>query len=154
MAKDKKDKESLNIKDGVSVHEIEGFVKKHLAESFIVLAVIIGTISSVFDFFTRPSWSLIFAGIGAIVSIIFPEKISELMEKCSCFLKKQEKASQIVIGIVRIVLAIFIPFVIFAEIGLLAGCKFSSCYKCLVKPSNDSKEIEIEKRPPDDEEHL
>jgi hypothetical protein len=146
MAKDKKDSEQI---EGVSVKEIEGFVKRYMTESFLVLSIIIATISSIFSFFTGPSWSVLFLGMGAVVSIIFPEKLFALINKALCFLKKQEKASQIIIGIVRLVIAIFIPFITFAELGLLSGVGF--CHKC----SNECKDKETKDvEPPNDGEHL
>ena len=147
MAKDKKDK-GFNIKEGVSVKEIEGFVRQHIMESFWFVAVVIGTISSIFDFFTGPSWSLIFAGVGILVSIIFPENIGKLHAKLMGFLHKQEKTAQIVIGIVIIVISVFVPFILFAVMGLLAGMGLH-LHKELVKKAPVEKAPEKE-----EEEHL
>jgi hypothetical protein len=74
-----------------------------------------------FDFFTGPKWSIFFAGLGTIVAILLPLQIRGGVEKFYTFMGKQQKATQIIIGIVRLILAIFIPLVIFASIGLHAG---------------------------------
>jgi hypothetical protein len=40
------------------------------------------------------------------------------------FAFKQEKSTQLILGAVQIVVAIFIPFILFAVLGLLAGGSF------------------------------
>ena len=112
------------IKEGVSVREIESFAKKHTNEVFLILAIIIATFSSMLDFFTGPVWTIGFCGLGAIISIAFSEKIEGIEKVIFKFLTKQDKPIQFIIGIVQIILAVFVPFVIFAQIGLLAGIAF------------------------------
>lgn len=119
-----KEKFSDKMKDGLSVQEIEDFAKKYTTEVFIVLALIIACISSIFDFFTGPTWSLLFATVGAIVAMFLPEKIAEFGKKASVVVNKKDRATQVIVGVVRIVLAIFLPFIIFAVIGLHAGLGF------------------------------
>jgi len=109
------------FKEGVSVKELENFARRYMTEGFLILSIVIATLSSVFDFFTGPGWSVFFAGIGIIVSTAFPAQIHKLIKPLSQFLKKQEKTVQIIVGIVRLIFAIFIPFLLFAEAGLLAG---------------------------------
>ncbi len=120
----KKDNFSDKIKEGVSVQEIEDFAKKYTNEMFLVLAFVIACISSIFDFFTGPTFSIVCATIGAIVALLMPERIREIAEKISGFIHKKDKTTQIVVGIVRIVIAIFLPFILFAGIGLQCGIGF------------------------------
>ncbi|HEU64016.1 MAG: hypothetical protein KR126chlam4_00316 [Candidatus Anoxychlamydiales bacterium] len=117
------------IKEGVSVEEIEKFARKYTNEVFLILALIIATISSVFGFFTGPSWSLIVAGLLAIIGIALPVQVGKFLKKLLTFQAKAPKTTIIIIGIVRIVLAVFIPFILFAEIGLLAGYAFHTTTK-------------------------
>ena len=121
---DKKGKISGMFKDGVSVNEIESFARKYTSEVFLVLAIIIGCISSIFDFFTGAGWSIAFLGIGAIVSVLFPNQIEKFLRKMFHIISKNEKSTQIIVGIVRIVIAIFVPFILFGLIGLGAGTSF------------------------------
>ena len=60
---------------------------------------------------------------------------------------KSEKSTMIVVGIIRIVLAIFIPFILFAELGVLAGYAFHTTSRDMT--SKKDKEV-----PHDDEEHI
>ena len=112
------------LKEGVSVQEIENFARKYTTEAFLILAIIIATISSMFGFFTGPGWSLVFAGLGAILSIGLPVKIIKFQKHIFKLLSKQEKTAQIIIGIVELVIGLFLPFVLFAEMGLLMGMAF------------------------------
>ena len=123
---DKKKKPSISekIKEGVSVHELETFARKYTIEAFVIIAIIIAAISSSWGFFTGSAWSIIFAGLGAIISIAIPETILKLEKLYFKFVTRQEKIAQITVGIVQIVLALFVPFIIFAQLGLLSGISF------------------------------
>ena len=148
---DEKKPLTSKIKEGVSVEELETFARKYTTEVFLILAIIIASISSIFNFFTGPGWSLSFAGIGAILSIAFPETVVKFQKKIFDLISKQEKAIQITVGVVRLVLALFLPFILFAEIGFLAGLGFHRYSKYAQKPKDSS----YEKGPTDkDEEHL
>jgi hypothetical protein len=74
----KKENITEKYKEGVSVEEIEKFARKYTNEVFLILSLIIATISSIFKFFTGPSWSLIFAGLLAIAGIAFPCMLAKL----------------------------------------------------------------------------
>lgn len=143
---------SEKIKEGVSVQEIENFARKHLTEVLLILAIIIATISSMFNFFTSASWSILFAGIGAIISIALPEKIEAFQRAIFKFAFKQEKTTQIIIGSVRIILAIFLPLVLFAELGLLAGTAFH--YLIKTSPEAHKGEEKAPEHSSEEEEHL
>lgn len=120
------DKHNLfdKLKEGVSVHELEGFARKHTTEVFSILAIIIGTISSSFDFFTGPKTTLFFLALSAIISVMFPVPVEKGLRQVYSFTFKQEKMTEIVLGSVRIVIALFVPFVYFSLIGLLAGTSY------------------------------
>lgn len=123
---DKKKKPSISekLKEGVSMHEIETLARKYTIEAFVILAIIIATISSTWEFFIGAGWSLFFAGLGAIIGIALPEGITKMEKLYFNFIYKQEKPAQIAIGIVQIVIALFIPLIIFIQIGLLSGMSF------------------------------
>ncbi len=125
MENKKNDKEpsiTSKIKEGVSVQEIESFARKYTTEVFIILSIIIAVFSSIFDIFAGgPISSLFFIGLGAILTIAIPDKIEPFHKKVVTMLCKEEKTMQILIGVLRIIIALFIPFVIFAELGLLSG---------------------------------
>ncbi len=120
------------LKEGISVREIETFARKYTVEGFLIFSIIIATFSSIFGFFTGYGWSLFFAGLGAIASIAFPAAMMNFEKKLFKLLTREEKVAQIAIGVVRIVLALFIPFVIFAEIGILAGSAFHHYSRSMV----------------------
>jgi len=112
------------LKEGVSVDELEGFASKHTTEVFSVLAMIIGAISSSFDFFTGPKLTILFLTVGTLVAVIFPAPIERGLKQLYSFTFKQDKMTEIIFGAVKIVVAIFIPFLYFGLIGLLAGTSY------------------------------
>ncbi|NGX51788.1 MAG: hypothetical protein KR126chlam5_00075 [Candidatus Anoxychlamydiales bacterium] len=129
------------IKEGVSVEEIEKFARKYTNEVFLILALIIATISSVFGFFTGPNWSLILAGLLAIIGIALPVQVGKFLKKLLKFQATAPKTTIIIIGVVRIVLAVFVPLILFAEIGLLAGYSFHTTTRELHGDEEHSEEL-------------
>lgn len=120
------DKEKLTdkIKEGISAQQIEDFARKHTQELFSTLAIFIGAISSIFDFFTGAGWSILFAALGAIIAIAFPVAVEKKMKQVYNFSLKQEKTTEMVLGGVKIIIAIFLPFIYFGFLGLLAGTSY------------------------------
>ncbi len=112
------------IKEGVSVQEVEEFAHKYTTEVFSVLAMIVASISSMYDFFTGAKMTIAFATIGLIMGIFFPAPVEKNLKQVYSFTTKQEKMTQMVLGLVKIVVALFIPFVLFGFVGLLAGTSY------------------------------
>jgi hypothetical protein len=120
-----KSKFTEKLKEGVSVKEIEEFTRQHTIEVFSVFAIIIATISSCWDyFFGGPKLALFFLSLATIFSILFPVMVERFLKQFYNFSLKQEKTTQLIIGAVKIVVALFIPFLIFAVLGFLAGSSY------------------------------
>ena len=141
----KKDKLSEKIREGVTVEDLEKFARKYTNEVFLILALLIATVSSVFGFFTGPVWSVLFMGILAIVALALPERIGNFLRKILKFQVTAEKSITIMIGIVRIIIGLFIPFVLFAELGLLAGYAFHTTAKEFIIKKDNSPNKDEEK---------
>ncbi|HEY4831604.1 MAG TPA: hypothetical protein VIH61_03490 [Waddliaceae bacterium] len=107
-------------KKGVSVKEIEEFTKKHRYEVFFCALFVLTCIFSLVGHFGG-GWSIFFAMGGAILGIVFPNKIESLLRMTFRFIFKQDKTIQIVLGAVSLILAIFVPFIIFLVVGLIGG---------------------------------
>ncbi len=127
-------------KDGVSMREIEGLARKYAYEGFSALAIIIAGISAIFDFFSGAKVSLFFAAAAVVVTLFFYRKVKGMLQRFYDFLTKQERSTLIVIGIVRLVLALFLPFVIFAGMGFLAGVSYTDVTKNAAEKLGDKKE--------------
>lgn len=112
------------IKEGVSVQEVEDFARKYTTEVFSVLAIVVAAISSMYDFFTGPKMTIIFLVIGVVVGIFFPAPVEKGLKQFYSFSYKQEKATQMIMGLVKVVVGLFIPFIFFGFMGLLAGTSY------------------------------
>ncbi len=112
------------IKEGVSVQEVEDFARKYTTEVFSVLAIVIGSISSMYDFFTGPKLTIVFIAIGVVLGIFFPAPVEKGLKQFYSFSYKQEKTTQMILGLVKVVVGLFIPFVLFGFMGLLAGTSY------------------------------
>jgi hypothetical protein len=106
-------------KEGVSVKEIEGYAKKHRFEMFYALFFVLASL------FTLVFWGAVFsiflAGIGAILAVFFPEKVQSLFGKTLDFFFKQEGTTQMILGIVGLIVAIFLAPLVFLLMGLHGG---------------------------------
>jgi len=119
-----KNKVADKLKEGVSVKEIEDFTRKHTTEVFSVLAIIVATASSCWDFFTGPKMTIFFTALGCILAVLFPVQVERGLKQFYNFVLKQEKTTQMIVGAVKVVIGIFIPFLLFGILGLLAGTSY------------------------------
>lgn len=106
-------------KEGVSVREIETFAKKHRFEFFFCLAFALAFLFALIMY--SGGWSIGAAALGAILGVLFPGKIAFFAKKVLHFLLRQEKTTQFVLAIVLLILAVFLPPLIFLLIGLHGG---------------------------------
>ena len=93
----------MKKKEGVSIKEIEFFTKKHQLEVFFCLLFVLTCFFS-FVFF-GPGWAVVLSVIGCLIGIVF----------------KQERTTQLVLGAVGLIIAVFLPPIIFFLVGLHGG---------------------------------
>lgn len=105
--------------EGISVKEIEEYAKKNKFPVALALVVLLSCLFSIFLDMTK--LSVIVFSLAALVGIFIPGKVAYLAKKVYAFIGKQEKTTQVVIGVVYLVLSIFFPPAIFAVLGLHAG---------------------------------
>jgi hypothetical protein len=112
------------IKSGISTQQLEDFAHKYTPEVFAACAIFIATISSLFDFFTSSSWSILFLAIGAILGLTFSAAVEIKLKRIYHFIANQDKTTEIVLGGIKIVIALFLPFVYFGFLGLFTGTSY------------------------------
>jgi hypothetical protein len=106
-------------KEGVSVKEIEEFTKKHRFEVFFCLAFILACL---FTFaMWGPGWSVVGAAVGAVIGVLLEKKVEGASRAAFTFVFRQERTTQLILGIVFLVLAIFIPPLYFLLLGVHGG---------------------------------
>ena len=105
---------------GMSVKEIEEFAKKHRYEVFFCLLFLLACIFGLFGYF-KPDWNVLFGMGGGILGVIFPAKIESFSKKVFKFAFKQDKTVLLLLGVVGLIFAIFIPFIVFLFVGLFGG---------------------------------
>lgn len=113
--------------EGVSVKEIENFAKKHRVEVVFCLALVLACFFSFFMFGT--GWSLFFASVGGILGMVFPQKVESIFRSIKNFVQKQESTTQLILAIVYLLLAIFIPPLVFLKLGSHAGINVYRFFK-------------------------
>lgn len=106
-------------KEGVSVKEIEEFTKKHRLEVFFCSAFVLACFFSFVMWGT--GWSIVCAAVGAVLGVLSSGKVAHFSKMILQFIFKQEQTTQLVLGIVGLILAIFIPPLYFLLLGLHGG---------------------------------
>jgi hypothetical protein len=109
------------FKEGMSVKEIEEFAKKHRYEVYFCLLFLFACIFGLAGLYLKGSWCIVFAMAGSILGVIFPMKVESFSKKVFSFLFKQDKTILIILGVVGLVFAILIPFIVFLFVGLFGG---------------------------------
>lgn len=107
-------------KEGISVKELESFVKKHRLKAFLVSLFILASIFGM-GLIWSPFWSLLFAGVGGICGALLPERASKISEGTLNFVFKQDSSTQLIFASIWLVLAILVSPFIFLTIGMQAG---------------------------------
>jgi hypothetical protein len=110
-------------KEGMSVRELERYAKKHSFEIFFCLLYVFASL------FTLVFWgaviSIFLTGIGGIIGALLPQTVGDLSHKSSVFIHKQQKATQVIIGIALLIIAIFLAPLVFLVTGLHGGRSLS-----------------------------
>lgn len=110
------------LKEGMSIQELEKFSKKYQHQIFFIVYLILATLMT-FLFF-GPTLSIFLAGIGGVIGVIMPHKIKKAIAACFHFVFKQEKKTQLILGIVGAIISFFLPPLIFFFVGLAGGKSF------------------------------
>jgi hypothetical protein len=106
-------------KEGVSVKEIEKFTKKHRLEVFYIVTFVLACLFTVIVW--SAFWSVLLATVGAILGVLLPGKVEQCGRKGYMFVFKQEPTTQLILGIVVLILAIFLSPIIFFALGANGG---------------------------------
>lgn len=112
-----------NKKEGVSVKEIQDFATKNKFEVFFCILFLLACLFTLV--FWGPTLSIFIAGLGGIIGTLIPARIELFSKKMFHFVLKQEKTTQLVLGIVGFILAIFLAPLIFLLLGLHGGKSLS-----------------------------
>lgn len=95
---------------------------KHLWEGLSAIAIIVALLSAWGHFFWGTmNWSLILMAVGSIVAIFLPWQIDRGIKQIHSWGHGRNKAWGLIIEGIKIAVALFIPFIYFAWLGMMAG---------------------------------
>ena len=120
MAKD----EDQKSKGGFTVGEIENKVRKFGLEIALCIVFILTAIFALVWGGAMLLWSILLCMIFAIIGVLVPNSMHKVTTHALKFTAK-EKVTGIIMTVVACLLAIFLPPIIFAVVGLIAGKSFS-----------------------------
>jgi poly(A) polymerase Pap1 len=130
---------SEKLKDSVSFQDLDSFRRRYTREIFTVVSIAVASISSAWDFFTGPKLTIFVFALCVIATIFFADSVRKTVKKLYGFLNAQENSTQMILDCVSVVVAIFVPFVIFGALGFLAGLSFQYFSR---QPKMSSDEIQ------------
>lgn len=126
------DNKLKDLKEGVSVKELGEFAKKHRFQFYFCLVFFVAYLFGLMGFF-KSGWTVFFSLIGAIMGILWPEKIEKVLDKGFHTILKQDKTILFILAGVGFLLAIFIPFAIFFILSLCGGFSMSKLSSNILK---------------------
>lgn len=109
-----------SFKKGFTVHELEGNFKKH---GFEITLTAIFALTAIFSLLWSGwvvTWSILLCMIFAIVGIFIPQSMHKSLGKAVRLIYKED-VSAVIAAVVGLLVAIFLPLLIFAVVGLIAG---------------------------------
>ena len=120
MAKDQEPKP----KSGFTVGEIEGRMRKYGLEIALCVVFILTAIFTLVWGGAMLLWSILLAMIFGIIGVLVPKSMHKVTIHSHEFVNR-EKITSIIIAVIAFLIAIFLPPIIFAIVGLMAGKSFS-----------------------------
>lgn len=100
--------------------DLQGFVKKHRFEVFLVAMFVLAGIFGMGLIWTA-KWSVIFAALGGVLGAILPQQIQKLSHSVLGFFFRQDSNTQLILAGVMLILSILLCPLIFLITGLLGA---------------------------------
>jgi H+/Cl- antiporter ClcA len=115
-------------KKGFTVSELEGKAKQYASEIGLAVIFFLTPIFTLVWGSSMKFWAILLCMIFAILGAVIPHSMMDLFSKALDFVYR-EKVMLIATGIVLMIIGIFIPAIIFALVGLIAGGALSQSMK-------------------------
>lgn len=107
-------------RDGFTVSELENKIKKYGIEISLCTVFVLTAIFTLVWGGAMILWSILLCMILGIIGALFPKQVKKILHS-GLELACKEKVSAIATAIIGILISIFLPLVIFAFVGLIAG---------------------------------
>lgn len=140
---------------GFTVSQIEGQAKKYASEIGLSVIFVVTCIFTLIWGGAMMVWSVLLCMIFAVIGTLIPDYMNIAVNKSLDFIYK-EKIILIVIAVVLLIVAIFVPVINFGLVGLLAGGSFSLSMRKkaeispLFEKDQQGKEQKEEEKQPED----
>ena len=104
---------------------VEQFARKYTVETLTAVAILVATLSSWGRFFIGSfGWAVVFVAVGAIIGIFFPTQIDHGIKRAHAFSIKEGRTGEILMEVIKIAIALFLPFLYFGFLGLMTGTSY------------------------------
>lgn len=104
---------------------VEKFAHKYMVETLTAVAIVVGAFSAWTHLFVGTlGWSMLFLVIGSIVGIFMPSQMDNVLKMVYSYSRGGSRTSAIIGEAVKIAVALFLPFVYFAFLGVMTGTAY------------------------------
>lgn len=118
-------KKELNTKVKEGIAEVEKFTYRYLVETLTVVAILIAVFSGWMHIFIGTlGWSTLFLSLGVIAGLFAPVQMDSIMMKIYSFSKGASRSKVLTAEVIKIAIALFLPFIYFCFIGIMSGTAF------------------------------
>ena len=119
---------------------IEKLTRRYMVERLTMVAILVGAFSAWMHLFIGTfGWCMLFLVIGSAVGIFFPHQMDRWVRKVYSFSRSGNHMSTVVAESAKIALALFLPFVYFAFLGVLAGTAYQYYVQSAQAGNKDNK---------------
>lgn len=118
---------------------MERFARRYVMEGLTALAIVVGGLSAwMHMFWGTMGWSILFLVIGSVCGLFWSKPMDVVLKKIYSF-SSGNKTMMIVSECVKILVALFVPFIYFAFLGSMAGTAYQYYVHYMHSESKGSK---------------
>lgn len=108
-----------------SLSGLERFANRHLVETLTWGAFVLSIFSAWSGLFIGTlGWCLLFLIAGVGVGVFFPRNVDHVLKKIYSFSGSSKQLTPIVAEVIKIIVALFLPFIYLGFAGVMAGTAF------------------------------
>jgi hypothetical protein len=103
----------------------EKFAHKYMIETLTAVAIVVGAFSAWTHLFIGTlGWSMLFLVIGSALGVFMSSQMDRILKKVYSFSRGESRTSVIVAEVIKIAVALFLPFIYFGFFGIMAGTAY------------------------------
>ncbi len=105
--------------------DVEKFAHKYMVETMTVAAIVVAAFSAWVHLFVGTlGWSVVLLVVGSVLGIFMPVQMDWAIKKMYSYSRGRGRVAAIVGEVVKIAVALFLPFIYFGFLGVMTGTAY------------------------------